>query len=40
MRLISTRNSNNYIDSLEAVLKGISEEGGLFVPVEFPQLTD
>lgn len=40
MRLISTRNSNYYIDALDAVLKGISDEGGLFVPQEFPHLTD
>lgn len=39
MRLISTRNSGCYIDSLDAVLKGISEDGGLFVPMDFPQLT-
>lgn len=40
MRLISTRNIDNHIDSLAAVLKGISDEGGLFVPTDFPQITD
>ncbi len=40
MRLISTRNSGYYIDALDAVLKGISDEGGLFVPQDFPRLTD
>ena len=39
MLLISTRNSANVIDSLSAVLKGIADDGGLFVPSSFPVLT-
>lgn len=36
MRLISTRNATYGIDSMSAVLKGISEDGGLFVPDVLP----
>lgn len=36
MLLISTRNATNVIDPLSAVLKGIAEDGGLFVPSAFP----
>lgn len=35
----STRNSSVRITSAEAVVQGISEEGGLFVPEEIPSLT-
>ncbi|WP_234118659.1 threonine synthase [Clostridium hydrogenum] len=34
----STRNDKNKVLSSEAILKGISEEGGLFVPNEIPKL--
>ena len=36
MRLISTRNATYGIDSMSAVLKGISDDGGLFVPDVLP----
>lgn len=38
MRYFSTRDKNNIVSSKEAVIKGISEEGGLFVPETFPSL--
>ena len=37
MKFTSTR-ANKQIESANAITRGISEEGGLFVPVEFPQL--
>ena len=37
MRYLSTRNSNLKVSSREAILKGISEDGGLFVPELFPK---
>jgi len=36
MQYLSTRNKNNKISFTEAVLKGISEDGGLYVPESFP----
>ena len=39
MRLISTRNAANGIQPLQAVLKGIADDGGLFVPEILPKLT-
>ncbi|NLY21518.1 MAG: threonine synthase [Tissierellia bacterium] len=38
MKFTSTRDSNVHIDSKNALLKGISDEGGLFIPEEFPRL--
>lgn len=35
----STRNSNVKVNSAEAIIQGISVEGGLFVPETIPQLT-
>ena len=35
----STRNSNVKITSAEAIVQGISKDGGLFVPSEIPQIT-
>lgn len=35
----STRNSNVKVNSAEAIIQGISVEGGLFVPDSIPQLT-
>jgi threonine synthase len=35
----STRNSDLQITSAEAIIKGISADGGLFVPSEIPKLT-
>ena len=39
MRYISTRNKNNKVSGPEAVVKGLSDEGGLFVPEEFPKFS-
>ncbi|MHC5100022.1 threonine synthase [Peptoniphilus genitalis] len=36
MKFLSTRNSNLKISGREAIVKGISEDGGLFVPEFFP----
>ncbi len=38
MQYISTRNKKNKVSGTEAVVKGLSDEGGLFVPEEFPRL--
>ena len=38
MDVISTRNKNEKMAALGAVLKGIAGDGGLFVPESFPQL--
>lgn len=40
MQYISTRNKNNKVSFSEALVKGISEDGGLFVPESFPQISD
>ncbi|HKL94247.1 MAG TPA: threonine synthase [Clostridia bacterium] len=39
MKYTSTRNTNISVSGAEAIVKGISEEGGLFVPQEFPTLS-
>ena len=36
MKFLSTRNSNLKISGREAIVRGISEDGGLFVPESFP----
>lgn len=38
MKYRSTRDSKVYLDPKEALLKGISDEGGLFIPEAFPRL--
>lgn len=38
MKYTSTRNKTLSVDSAFAITKGISEEGGLFVPTSFPQI--
>ncbi|MDR7870102.1 MAG: threonine synthase [Tissierellaceae bacterium] len=38
MRYFSTRNKDINVSSSEAILKGISEDGGLFVPEEIPRI--
>ena len=38
MMYISTRNKNNRVSAPEAVLQGLAQDGGLFVPEEIPQL--
>lgn len=39
MQYKSTRNSNIRLSSAQAISRGISEEGGLFVPEHFPDLS-
>lgn len=39
MKYYSTRDKNSQCSGAEAIVKGISQEGGLFVPQSFPQLT-
>ncbi|MEI6102097.1 MAG: threonine synthase, partial [Eubacteriales bacterium] len=38
MKVISTRNKSEGMPALDAVLKGIAADGGLFVPLDFPKL--
>lgn len=38
MQLISTRNTANTQDALQAVLQGIAPDGGLYVPASFPHI--
>ena len=40
MDFISTRNSRRVVSGAEAVVKGLSDEGGLFVPAFFPSVTE
>lgn len=40
MKFISTRGKGEIISSSEAIIKGIADDGGLYVPVEFPKLYD
>jgi len=37
MRYTSTRNNKLNLSAAEAITRGISEDGGLFVPVEIPE---
>lgn len=39
MKYTSTRNNSVFVDSAKAISQGISEDGGLFVPVSFPQIS-
>ena len=38
MKYYSTNNKNNLVSFKEAVIKGIADDGGLFLPVEIPKL--
>ena len=38
MHFLSTRNENCRVTSAQAIVQGLSEEGGLFVPCEFPNV--
>lgn len=40
MEFYSTRNKKNKVSGAEAICRGISAEGGLFVPAEFPQISE
>ena len=35
----STRNDNVTVTASEAILKGLADDGGLFVPVSLPKLS-
>lgn len=35
---ISTRNANEKVTASQAILKGLAEDGGLFVPEQLPTL--
>ena len=39
MQYISTRNKDIKIKSAQAIKKGLSDEGGLFVPEEIPSIS-
>ena len=39
MYYMSTRDTSLKFESAEAIKKGLSEDGGLFVPSEFPSIT-
>ena len=39
MKYISTRNKSIKVSSAEAIVNGLSKDGGLYVPEEFPKLT-
>ena len=38
MRYFSTRNKEIYVSPSEAIIQGISKEGGLFVPESLPKI--
>ena len=40
MKFISTRGKGEIISSSEAIIKGIADDGGLYVPIGFPKLYD
>ena len=40
MKLISTRNTEERLEALEAALRGIAPDGGLYVPLQFPEIGD
>lgn len=40
MKFVSTRDKNSVVSGPEAIIQGISPEGGLFVPTSFPKLKD
>ena len=39
MNYFSTRNRSLKVSAAQAITQGIAEDGGLFVPEEFPQIT-
>ena len=39
MKYQSTRNSKVSVDATEAIIKGISDDGGLYVPSSFPKIS-
>lgn len=40
MKYCSTRNNNEYIESAEAIIRGIAPDGGLYIPESIPRFTD
>lgn len=40
LKFQSTRNKNLRLDSAETIIRGLSDDGGLFVPVEIPALEE
>lgn len=40
MRYCSTRNNKEYIESAEAIIRGIAPDGGLYIPESIPKFTD
>ncbi len=40
MQYVSTRAKDTIVSGAEAIVKGLSEDGGLFVPSEFPAITE
>ena len=39
IQYISTRDTNNRVTASQAILKGIAEDGGLYVPTALPEVT-
>ena len=39
MNYRSTRNSNEYVSSAQAIINGIAPDGGLYIPETIPALT-
>ena len=39
MQYVSTRAKNTVVTGAQAIVKGLSEDGGLFVPSEFPAIS-
>ena len=39
IQYISTRDTNNRVTASQAILKGIAEDGGLYVPTTLPEVT-
>ena len=40
MKLYSTKNKNATVTLAEAVMKGLPDDNGLFMPTEIPQLSE
>ena len=39
MKYISTRGNQQNMDAAQAIIAGLADDGGLFVPTELPQVT-
>ena len=40
MKYVSTRSSERKVDAAQAIVAGLSHEGGLYVPESFPQFSE